>query len=175
MLGGSGCSGAAGRDRAEASGLRLHCGSHMTCHHMTAQGTPPPQVPCPLPAFCRPGCPLVSVASVWTVTPWGPPPSPLCSSLSRAAQRAAGTINSLPSRSWLCWGPGRFPTTGPAAWLSGAWASSRASPNPASASDRLVLLGPVACPLWIPLPPFVQGQQGWRSAGLQEINCRIAV
>ena len=48
---------AAGRDRAEASGLRLHCGSHMTCHHMTAQGTPPPTGPLPPPNLLPPWLP----------------------------------------------------------------------------------------------------------------------
>lgn len=57
VLGGSGCPGAAGRDRAEASGLRLHCGSHMTCHHMTAEGTPPPTGPLPTPSLLPPWLP----------------------------------------------------------------------------------------------------------------------
>lgn len=78
----------------------------------------------PLPAHQ----PSAAPAPLWPLphlfgwsTPHRPVPSPLSSDTSTASQRTPGTINSLASRSWLCWRPGGFPTTGRAAWLSEAW------------------------------------------------------
>lgn len=78
----------------------------------------------PLPAHQASAAP----ATLWLLlhlfgwsTPHRPVPSPLFSDTSTASQRTPGTINSLASRSWLCWRPGGFPTTGQAAWLSEAW------------------------------------------------------
>lgn len=142
--------------------------------------------------FGHPGRPLVSVVSVWTANPWGSPPSPRSSkstgprpsnNVLMVAPRAAGTINSPASWSWLCSRPqglsGRRPPAPP--WrpgsiATGAWASNRASSNPASASYELCLLRQVACPLWVPVSLSVRAQQRWaRCWSAITINCCIAI